>query len=98
MFFNSHVGGPSKIKKFVYLSATVILGVFLSIIAHALIEIIYLHWAESKGWAITFFNGCALFPAVSYALLFLGAIGGFFLGRFWWRLVYIERFWEKKTK
>lgn len=97
MFFNTP-GKPNKFKKFVYLTAATILGFLLSIILHALVEIVYLYWAGSQGWIVIFFNGCALPPIFSYILLILGGIGGFFLGRFWWRLVYIERFWEKNKK
>jgi hypothetical protein len=91
-------GKPSPLKKTVYLLATTILGVLLSLIAHALIEIDYLNRAFNQGRAVTFYGGCALPPVLSIALLVMGAVGGFFLGRFWWRKVYIERVWAKKFK
>lgn len=95
MFFKAP-GKPTKLKKAVYLVAFIILGFLLSFIAHALIEISYLNWALNQGQVVPFYGGCALPPVLRVALLALGAIGGFFLGRFCWRKVYLERFWEKK--
>ncbi len=95
MFFNEPKN-PSRLKKAVYLSAATILGILLSFIAHAIIEINYLNWAQSRGRAVAFYGGCALPPWLQAALLAIGAIGGLFLGRFWWWKVYIERVWAKK--
>lgn len=89
-------GNPTKFKKTVYLAASVVLGLLLSLIAHALIEMAYLGYMAGQGKAVTFYNGCALPLAFSIGLFILGGIGGFFLGRFWWRLVYVERVWAKK--
>jgi hypothetical protein len=89
-------GKPTKFKRAIYLSAAVILGILLSFIIHALIEINYLNWALSQGKVVEFYGSCALSPVLQISLWLLGAIGGFFLGRFWWRKIYIERFWEKK--
>lgn len=95
MFFKAR-GKPAKFKKAVYLVATIILGVLLSFLAHAFIEIKYLDWALGQGVAVPFYLGCALPPALSLELLLFGIVGGFFLGRFWWRLVYVERVWAKR--
>ncbi|MFH0955760.1 MAG: hypothetical protein V1801_00910 [Candidatus Falkowbacteria bacterium] len=95
MFFNAP-GNPTSLKRRVYLFAATILGLLLSFIAHALIEIKYLRFALDNSWLVSFYNSCALPPVFSIALLVLGAVGGFFLGRFWWRKVYIERVWVKK--
>lgn len=94
MFFNKP-GKPNKIKKAVYLFGATILGVILSFIAHAFIEMGYLVWAESRGLIVSFYNGCAFLPALQISLLVFGIVSGFFLGRFWWRKLYIERVWEK---
>jgi len=95
MFFTSP-GKPTKLKKTVYLSAVVILGVLLSFITHAFIEIKYLRLAFDRGLTVNFYNGCALPPALNFGLLLLGAAGGFLVGRLWWRLVYVDRAWAKK--
>ncbi len=95
MFFKAP-GNPSRFKKAVYLTAATVLGVMLSFIAHALIEINYLRSAMSQNLAVPFYGGCALPPALSGVLLLTGVIGGFLLGRFWWRWVYVDRIWAKK--
>jgi thiamine transporter ThiT len=94
---------PTKTKRIIYLIAATILGVLLSFIAHAVIESVYLNSALEKGqpitWYTTFGVGqCALPPIVQYGLLLIGLVGGFSLGRMWWRLVYIDRIWSKDPK
>jgi len=84
-------GQANRIKHAVYLFASIILGVLLSFIAHGLIEIGYLRWAESHGLIVPFSCSCTLLPAFRIALLALGVVGGFLLGRFWWRKVYDEK-------
>ncbi len=78
MFFNEPKN-PSWLKSAVYLSAATILGILLSFITHALIEISYLRWAESQGWIVSLSGGCALPWALRIALFVLGTVGGFFL-------------------
>lgn len=90
------VGKPTKVKKIIYLISSVILGLILSFDLHALIEIKYLQWAFEQNLFVKFYGGCALSPILQMALVSFGVIGGFFLGQFWWRKVYVERFWEKR--
>jgi len=97
MFFNQP-GKATKLKKIIYLCAAVVLGLFLGLILHALIEVSYLHWAVSRNKSIVFYSGCALPPALQLAIWMLGAISGFFLGSFWWRKLYVERVWSKRIK
>lgn len=92
MFLNRPTNSSSG-KKAVYLLATTILGVLLSFIIHAFIEISYLSWAEKRGILVPFYGNCALPPVLQIGLLLLGIMGGFFLGRFWWRKVYVEKKW-----
>ncbi len=95
MFFNAP-GNPSKLKQAVYLMTATILGVLLSFLVHAFVEIKYLNWLESQNLTVTFYYGCALPPIFSGGLLLAGAVGGLMLGRLWWRLVYVDRVWAKK--
>ena len=74
-----------------------ILGVLLSVIAHGLVEIGYLKWAIANGQTVEFYNGCAFLPAVQVAIIAAGIAGGFFLGKLWWRIIYVDRVWEKKS-
>jgi H+/Cl- antiporter ClcA len=89
-------GKPTKLKKVIYLISSTILGLFLSYLAHAFIEINYLNWMDNRGEAVSFYGACALWPPLQIGLWLFGALGGFFLGRFWWRKLYVERFWLKK--
>ena len=95
MFFNAPVN-PSCFKKAVYLFISAVLGILLSFLAHAGIEIAYLNWAQNAGQVVFWYGGCALPLPLQIALLVSGTAGGFLLGRFWWRKVYIERIWAKK--
>ena len=95
MFFGAP-GKPTRLKQAVYLIAATVLGLILSFIVHAFIEISYLRWVDIRGLIVPFYNGCALTPLLQIALLVFGVIGGFFLGRFWWRKIYIERAWIKR--
>lgn len=96
MFFNAPAN-PTKLKKTVYLISSTILGLLLSLLAHAGIEMTYLGYMMERGRAVTFYGGCALPPALQIVIWLAGAVGGFFLGRVWWRLVYVERVWAKKA-
>lgn len=96
MFFNKP-GKPTELKKAVYLTASIILGLLLSFLAHVFIEVKYLALADSRGLAVNFYYGCALPLWLQALLWFLGAIGGYFLGAWWWRKLYIERAWAGKV-
>jgi len=91
-------GKATKLKKAAYLSASVVLGIFLSYLAHAAIEINYLNWAQSHDRIVVFYGSCVLWPWLQILLWAGGAVSGFFLGRFWWRKLYVERIWVKKVK
>lgn len=95
MFFNL-APHPTPAKHVIYLIASTLLGIMLSLIVHIISETLYLNWAVGAGRHITWFGGCALHPAIQIGLTLLGAAGGFFIGRLWWRLVYIEHIWAEK--
>src|SRR5680860_357967 len=106
MFFNSpgsssvktSDGQETKTKKIIYLTASIILGLLLSLLAHSFIEIRYLNWMQAQGRIVSFYGSCALSPKIQIALWLLGALGGYFLGRWWWRMVYVKRTWVKREK
>lgn len=74
----------------IYLAASTLLGLLLSFIVHALAEMLFIRLAENAGSQITWYGSCALHPAIRYTLPVLGAVAGFFTGRVWWRMIYIE--------
>jgi uncharacterized membrane protein len=91
---------PTPAKRVVYLVASTVLGILLSVIAHVVVEKFYLDWAIRNGKAIVWYSvfdagQCALHPAIQIGLLVVGALAGLLIGRLWWRLVYIDRIWSK---
>ncbi len=86
---------PTPAKHVIYLISTTVMGVLLSFLTHAGIETLYLQWAEQTGHVVTWYSGCALHPFIQVGLVLAGAVGGFFLGKMWWRMVYIDRVWAK---
>jgi hypothetical protein len=95
--FHSTPPVPTKAKHVIYLLATTILGVLLlGLLGHILVESLYLRWASDTNHIIIWYEGCALHPVLQYGLLVIGAVGGFFIGRLWWRIVYVEQKWVKK--
>jgi len=87
MFLNAPLKA-GKSKRIVYLIVSTVLGFLLGFIAYALIEIGYWDAVGGQG------NSDSLY-VLETIFLTVGAIGGFFLGRFWWRMVYIDRVWAK---
>jgi hypothetical protein len=83
-----------NIKKIIYIILTMILGLILSFIFHAVIEICYLNYLLERGISpqpSLLTHQCYLPSSLQIILLLVGLLGGYFLGRFWWRKVYIER-------
>jgi hypothetical protein len=95
MFLNEP-GDPSNSKELAYMLASVILGILLSFIACELLEVSYFNNMPIRGDGAFFNAGYAMLRFFQGIILLIGAIGGFFVGRFWWRKIYIERVWIKK--
>jgi hypothetical protein len=91
-------------KKKFYITMVVVLMLELSFLLHSWIEIQYIESALAKGVALsnTYFLGtlyCVLPWWLQYGLLVIAIIGGYYLGQFWWRMVYIEkRHWHNWRK
>lgn len=80
-------------KKIVYYLLTIILGLLLSILSHVFIEYFYLRQAIINNVPIQRVGselGCALPLGLQVGLPIAGVILGFFLGRRWWQIVYVE--------
>ncbi|MFH1207426.1 MAG: hypothetical protein V1668_02355 [Patescibacteria group bacterium] len=95
MFFNAPPN-PTPTKHIIYLVASSLLGIFLSLLIHAVAESLYLNWATDTGHHTVWYGGCALHPIIQIGLLILGAVGGYSIGRLWWRMVYLDRIWTNK--
>ncbi|MCX6795373.1 MAG: hypothetical protein NT165_01410 [Candidatus Falkowbacteria bacterium] len=89
------VGKPTKFKKTIYLLAFSTLGVLLSVIVYAVIEIFFLIWFREVSLSLPVFNVLLL---LKFALLALGVISGYSIGSFCWQKLYVERVWLRKGK
>lgn len=94
---------PTPLKHVVYLISATILGVLLSFMAHVLIEINYINYALTHN-IVVINQGvlghayCALPAWLQIGLLLVGIIGGYFLGVWWWNMIYVKQVWRKKFK
>jgi uncharacterized protein YneF (UPF0154 family) len=80
-----------KIKKTIYVALVMVLGLILSFIAHAIIEIFYINYSLSRGIipkpsALT--PKCYLPSLLQIFLILAGLLGGYFLGQKWWNKIY----------
>lgn len=96
MFLSHRDLQATPVKRRLYLAASTVVGILLFLLAHFGIEALYLRSASEEQRVVHWAWGCALHPAVQFTLLLLGPIGGFLLGRFWWRMLYIEHRWTKR--
>lgn len=102
MFQRIPPGPQPAWKRPLYLGLTTLLGVMVSYVLHAVVEVWYLSAAETRGWDVRWTKHlglglCALPVAAQYGLLATGLIGGFLMGRVWWRWVYVERRWGRRV-
>lgn len=90
---------PTKSKRAAYLIASTFLGLLLSFLVYILGEIKYLSCFVSDYYPTIFwYVGCVVYPVVRISIFIVGAMGGFFLGKFWWQKVYIEQVWWRNKK
>ena len=88
-----------NIKKTIYIISTMFLGLLLSFLAHAGIEIWYINRLLAAGrppQASSLTHSCFLPASLQIILLLAGLIGGYLLGRMWWRIIYVEH--RRKNK
>ncbi len=83
-------------KKLVYIVLAAILGIALSFIAHGVIEMIYLNWAERNNVIIEWTTvwgekACALPLWLIWLLPVIGAAFGLWLGFWGWKKVYEKK-------
>ncbi len=85
------VGDANNFKRIVYLCASTLLGFLVSFVVYALVEFSQI---KSGYMSTETFMGLSTQEDV----LFLGSLIGFFVGRVWWRKIYIEKVWTRKKK
>jgi len=82
-----------NIKKTIYIISTMFLGLLLSFLAHAAIEIWYINRLLGLGVApraSSLTHNCYLPSSLQIILLLAGLVGGYFMGQTWWRIIYVE--------
>jgi hypothetical protein len=89
-------------KRKVYIATFMILGVLLGFLAHAILEIWYIKLLVNDfsryGFGWSFDTWRDIHNYFTSALLALGGITGFYLGRRYWRILYVERRYGKFFK
>jgi Zn-dependent protease with chaperone function len=83
-----------RLKKTIYVALVMVLGLILSFIAHAIIEIFYINYSLSRGIILkpsALTPKCYLPSVLQIFLIFAGLIGGYFLGQKWWTKIYGEK-------
>lgn len=82
-------------KRAVYIAAFVVLGILLSFLAHAGIEIWYIGRLianfKTYGFGLSWSQWVMIHHIGAILLFLFGAIAGFLQGRFWWRVIYVEK-------
>lgn len=86
-------------KRTIYIILFIILGVFAQFLAHALLELWYIallatdfaRYGLGLSWDAWF-----LIHHIATAVLFTGGVlGGYLSGKYWWRVIYIDKKYEK---
>ena len=95
MIFLKQASRPTKLKKILYISSSIILGLLISFNLHALVEINYINWAAKQGKILVFYSGCALPFFIQINIWLIGIISGYFFGIFFWRKIYVKRLLKK---
>jgi hypothetical protein len=81
-------------KRSFYILCAMILGVLLSFLLHLPIVLGFFRQGGASCAIINtpFLSILCLFPTWAlWSICILGIVGGFWLGRTWWRIIYIEK-------
>ncbi|MCR4323308.1 MAG: hypothetical protein NUV61_04455 [Candidatus Azambacteria bacterium] len=86
-------------KKTIYIISFTLLGILAQLLIHALLEMWYIELLIGDfaryGFGLSW-NAWFLIHHIVTGVLFAGgSIGGYFSGRYWWRIIYTEKRYEK---
>ncbi len=76
------------IEKSLYISLSIFLGFLLSIIFHSLLEIFIISQSSSPEPSGFIGHSCYLPSYLNIGIALFGLIGGFYLGKYWYKKVY----------
>jgi hypothetical protein len=90
----THIAMQTQTKTKIYIVLFVVFGILLGLVIHGVLELWYIgklttdfaHYSLSHTWAEWFL----VHKYFSIILFVLSVVFGFFQGRLWWRLVYVE--------
>jgi hypothetical protein len=89
-------------KRTIYIILFTIFGLLLQFLLHALIEIPYLGLLsrnfEKYGFGLSWPQLLIIHAVLTIILIIVGALFGFFAGKFCWRKIYVEHVWKNKKK
>lgn len=85
----------TKSKKTIYLTASIFLGILISIILHAALEIAYINIKLGRGEDFIFYGACSLHLGIQITIFTSGVIFGYLFGRYWWKRIYVEKVFER---
>jgi hypothetical protein len=90
----------TKMKKKVYISAFIFLGILVQFLIHAGVEVVYIQLLLSQyeifGLGLSFSSWFLIHNIFAALLLVVGVFVGYRQGKYWWRYIYEERKRSKK--
>lgn len=86
-------------KRTIYIISFTVLGVLVQFLAHALLELWYIALLTADfaryGFGLSWDAWFLIHHIATAVLLVGGLFGGYFSGRYWWRIIYIEKKYGK---
>ena len=86
-------------KKTIYIAGFTVLGILVSFIVHAGVEIWYIGRLiadfETYGLGLSWSQWVMIHHVGAVLLFLLGLTAGFFQGRLWWRIIYVDKRLER---
>lgn len=88
------------IKKIIYISLFIFLGIVASFLVHAAIEILAISLLvkdfERYGLGLSWRQWYAIHHIGSALLLFFGIAAGYWQGKYWWKIIYVDKKYDYK--
>lgn len=87
-------------KKIFYIALFMVLGIILSFIVHAVVEIVMITLLEKEfetfNLGLSWVEWYLVHDIGAVVLFILGVSLGYIQGKHWWRVIYIEKRYPKK--
>ena len=88
------------LKRTIYIALFTLLGIVLSFIVHAALEIPIINLLvkdfDTYGLGFSWDTWYAIHGVIAILLFLIGAIGGYTQGVHWWQVIYVEKRYPKK--